>query len=60
MCGDYGFRSGTGKIYEETDGSIPSNIWQLVRCQAAFGLRRSKACCGFDKLNKRVVVVVVD
>jgi len=30
MCGDYGFRSGTGKIYEETDGSIPKSMWELA------------------------------
>eukprot|EP00873_Tetraselmis_striata_P028119 jgi/Tetstr1/448383/TSEL_035663.t2 len=30
MCGDYGFRSGTGKIYEETDGTIPDSIWTLA------------------------------
>jgi len=30
MCGDYGFRSGTGRIYEDTDGTIPDNIWSLA------------------------------
>lgn len=38
MCGDYGFRSGTGKIYEETDGTIPDSIWTLVRAASCDGL----------------------
>lgn len=42
MCGDYGFRSGTGKMYEDTDGSIPANIYELVSPLAEASESRSQ------------------
>lgn len=31
MCGDYGFRSGFGRLYQGGDGEIPAAAWELVR-----------------------------
>lgn len=31
MCADYGFRSGSGRLYQEFYGEVPKDVWQLVR-----------------------------
>jgi hypothetical protein len=31
MCADYGFRSGAGRLYQESYGEVPKDVWQLVR-----------------------------
>ncbi len=30
MCADYGFRSGSGRLYQEGYGEVPKDVWQLV------------------------------
>ena len=31
MCGDYGFRSGVGRLYQGGDGEVPASAFTLVR-----------------------------
>ncbi|KXZ56602.1 hypothetical protein GPECTOR_1g541 [Gonium pectorale] len=31
MCADYGFRSGSGRLYQESYGEVPSDVWQLAK-----------------------------
>jgi hypothetical protein len=31
MCGDYGFRSGAGRLYQGGDGEVPESAFALVR-----------------------------
>jgi hypothetical protein len=33
MCADYGFRSGNMRLYQDEYGSVPGNIFSLVRNQ---------------------------
>jgi hypothetical protein len=33
MCCDYGFRSNSGRLYQEGYGKIPLSMWHLVRQQ---------------------------
>ena len=30
MCADYGFRSGSGRLYQEHYGETPKGVWDLV------------------------------
>ncbi len=30
MCADYGFRAGSGRLYEEHYGAAPKGVWELV------------------------------
>jgi hypothetical protein len=39
MCGDYGFRSGFGRLYQGGDGEIPAAAWELVRREKSLGRR---------------------
>ncbi|PNW85119.1 hypothetical protein CHLRE_03g172500v5 [Chlamydomonas reinhardtii] len=31
MCADYGFRSGSGRLYQEGYGEVPKDVWQLAK-----------------------------
>ncbi|EFJ52002.1 hypothetical protein VOLCADRAFT_79367 [Volvox carteri f. nagariensis] len=31
MCADYGFRSGAGRLYQESYGEVPKDVWQLAK-----------------------------
>ncbi|KAG2495749.1 hypothetical protein HYH03_006346 [Edaphochlamys debaryana] len=31
MCADYGFRSGSGRLYQESYGEVPKDVWQLAK-----------------------------
>lgn len=30
MCCDYGFRSGSGRLYEDHYGEVPNNVFKIV------------------------------
>lgn len=31
MCCDYGFRTGSGRLYQEAYGEVPANVFVMVR-----------------------------
>mmetsp|Transcript_11681 Transcript_11681/g.25046 ORF Transcript_11681/g.25046 Transcript_11681/m.25046 type:complete len:421 (+) Transcript_11681:151-1413(+) len=40
MCADYGFRSGSGRLYEEKYGETPTNVWELAKANFAHELQQ--------------------
>lgn len=45
MCCDYGFRSGTSRMYEEHDGEVPTNVFNIVSPRSKRQGLRSPASC---------------
>lgn len=56
MCHDYGFRTGTGRLYQVGYGEIPKNVWELAIDNFKIeykALRKSLRFDDFQKISKR-------
>ena len=50
MCGDYGFRSGVGRLYQGGDGEVPASAFVLVRMRER-ERERGRAGTGLSSLS---------